>query len=67
MLDRMEILELLKESTKEYISCLERSSLYYVEHYNQMIAYMKVLKIDNKYKYIDIDVAKKILIDIESL
>ena len=68
MLDRKDIVYTLGMTTKKYINCLERNNFDYSQYKGEMIAYMKVLEIDGKYSgFIDIDVAKKLLSEIEIL
>lgn len=65
MMNEKEIKELLRSSLEKYIKALERESFDYSQYKGEVIACMKILKFkENEYKYLDIDIAKKLLDEI---
>lgn len=62
MLNEKEIINLLKESLKSYIKCLEKSDFDYLEFKGQIAAYINVLnREDLKIRFLDINKAKELL------
>lgn len=62
MLNEKEIINLLKESLKSYIKCLEKSDFDYLEFKGQIAAYLNVLnREDLKIRFLDINKAKELL------
>ena len=62
MIDEKEIINLLKESLKSYIKCLEKSDFDYLEFKGQIMAYLNVLnREDLKIRFLDINKAKELL------
>lgn len=67
MLKEKEVIELLKEELKSYISALENSSLYFMEHSAKIEICLEILNIDSlKVRFLDIDKAKELLDKIEN-
>jgi len=68
MITELQLLELLEGVTRDYLRNLEINSLHYAESNAEVNAYLRVLnneELNNKYKYLDINNAKKLLIDIK--
>ena len=62
MLKENEIINLLKESLKSYIKCLERNDFDFLKFEGQITAYLKVLnREDLNIRYLDINTAKELL------
>lgn len=62
MLQDKEIINLLKESLKNYIKCLERNDFDFLKFEGQIIAYLKVInRHDLNIRYLDINTAKELL------
>lgn len=62
MLNEKEIINLLKESLKSYIKCLERNDFDFLKFEGQIISYLKVInRHDLNIRYLDIIKAKELL------
>ena len=62
MLNEKEIINLLKESLKNYTKCLERNDFDFLKFEGQIAAYLKVLnREDFNIRYLDINKAKDLL------
>lgn len=70
ILNKQEILKLLKTSLENYISQLENNSIYFSESKAENQAFVKVLndeELNIKFRNLNLDKAKKILAEFDTL
>lgn len=70
ILNKQEILKLLKTSLENYISQLENNSIYFSESKAEIQAFVKVLndeELNIKFRNLNLDKAKKILAEFDTL
>ena len=61
-MNEKEIINLLRESLKNYIKCLEKNNFDYLEYKGQIVAYTNILNKEYlKIRYLDITKAKDLL------
>ncbi|MDM0904068.1 hypothetical protein QTI74_14075 [Clostridium perfringens] len=62
MMNEKEIKELLKSNLKEYIKCLQRDSLYYIEYKSVCMTCIKILNMD--YEFLTLERAERLLLEL---